>query len=78
VWAQAFPLVMEEAKPADACSSYLHPGLADDRQGPGIGWDAHDDITRRLVEQRTPRLDEQGRAADKQTTAPPDGAPDQS
>jgi hypothetical protein len=73
-WAQASPLVVEESKPAEACGSYLHPGLADDRQGPGIGWGAHDDITRRLVEQRTQRLDEQERAAEKPTSTPPDEA----
>jgi len=37
VWAQAFPLVVEEAKPADLTGAHLHPGLADDRQGPTIG-----------------------------------------
>ena len=37
-------------------------GLTDDQQGPGIGWGGHDEITRRLVEQRSPRLGEQGRA----------------
>lgn len=67
-WAQAFPLVVEEAKPADVCGAYLHPGLTDDRQGPGIGWGAHDDITRRLVEQRPPRLDDQGRPTDDRST----------
>jgi hypothetical protein len=63
-WAQAFPLVVEEAKPADVCGAYLHPDLADDRQGPGIGWGAHDEITRQLVEQRSTRLDEQGLTAE--------------
>jgi hypothetical protein len=78
-WAQAFPLVVEEAKPAESCGAYLHPGLADDRQGPGIGWGAHDDITRRLVEQRTPRLDEQGRVAENPTSeTPPEATTDPS
>jgi len=26
--------------------AYLHPGLTDDRQGQGIGWGVHDEITR--------------------------------
>ena len=77
-WAEAFPLVVEEAKPADVCGAYLHPGLTDDRQGSGIGWGAHDDITRRLVEQRSPRLDEQGRAAEDPTNgSPPETSTDQ-
>jgi hypothetical protein len=62
-WARAFPLVVEEAKSAEACGAYLHPGLTEELQGPGIGWGAHDDITRRLLEERSPRLDEQGRTA---------------
>jgi hypothetical protein len=70
-WARAFPLVVEEAKAADACGAYLHPGLTEEQQGPSIGWGEHDDITRRLVEQRRLRLDEQGRAADDQTREPP-------
>jgi hypothetical protein len=63
-WAQAFPLVVEEVKSADACGAYLHPGLTEERQGLGIGWGAHDDITRQLLEERSSRLDEQERAAD--------------
>ncbi len=77
VWAQAFPLVVEEAKPADVCGAYLHPRLAEDRQGPSIGWGAHDNITRRLVEQRSPRLDNQGRVGGDSTTGP-DPATDRS
>jgi hypothetical protein len=58
-WAQAFPLVVEEVKSTDAAGAYLHPGLSEELHGAGIGWGAPDDVTRRLLEERSTPLDEQ-------------------
>lgn len=58
-WARAFPLIVEETKSAEESGAYLHPGLMDERQGPGIGWGANEGMIRRLLEERSTRLDEQ-------------------